>query len=344
MCAILHEARVRVRHAVTRILSTMWAPGVPAWHDVTVIDARELSRPQRMSRLLRMAPRFDATILNGAARFHDLYQDLIGAILLGRRRRPPQIVMAETAWDLGSAPLSERFGLDGFGFATVARLGVRALDGDHVTYCVFSEEERDLFTRTFSIPRERVACVRFAHSLWSRVDGPIGDGGYVFAGGDSLRDYETLVAAVDGLDVPVRIGTNNPLGELPGNVTGGPVTPDEYNELLADARAVVVPMRADVRRGAGLITYLNAMALGKPTIVSDTPAAREYVEHERTGILVPPEDPAALRAAIEWAVDPVNADEVREMGRRARASVQHPFAYWQSLRDVADRAALRAKR
>src|SRR6476469_2088210 len=227
----------------------MWAPGVPAWSDVTVIDPRTMSRPRRMARLLRDAPRFDATILNGAARFHDLYQDLIAAVLLARRRRPPPIVMAETAWDLGSAPLSERFGIDGFGFASVARLGVRARAGDHVTYCVFSEEERDLFTRTFAIPRERVECVRFAHSLWSRADGPTADGGYVFAGGDSLRDYETLVTAVQGLEAPVRIGTNNALGPLPPNVTGGPVTPDEYNELLAGARVVVVPMRADVRRG-----------------------------------------------------------------------------------------------
>ena len=84
------------------------------------------------------------------------------------------------------------------------------------------------------------------------------------------------------------------------------------------------------------------MAVGKPVIVSDTPAAREYVEHERTGILVPPEDPQALRAAIEWVSDPANADEVREMGRRARDSVRHPNEYWRSLRDVADRAARRA--
>ena len=292
-----------------------------------------------MARLLRMAPRYDAVILNGSARFHDLYHDLVAAILLGRRRRPPRIVMAETAWDLGSAPISRLLGKEDFGFERVARLGVRALDGEHVTYCVFSEEERDLFTGSFGIPRERVAVVRFAHSLWSRADGPVGDGGYVFAGGDSLRDWDTLVAAVRDLDVPVRIGTNNPLPPLPANVTGGPVTPDEYDDLLADAHVVVVPMRAAVRRGAGLITYMNAMALGKPVIVADTPAAREYIEHERSGLLIPPEDPAALRAAIEWAFDPAKTADVREMGRRAQESARHPNEYWQSLRDVADRVA-----
>jgi glycosyltransferase involved in cell wall biosynthesis len=328
---------------MSRILSTMWAPGVPAWSDVTVLDRRTMSKPRFVARLVRAAPHFDATIVNGAARFHDLYQDLIAAVLLARRRRPPPIVVAETAWDLGSAPLSERLGIGAFGLAGFARLGVRALDGDHVTYCVFSEEERNLLVSTFGIPRERIAAVRFGHTLWSRADGPTGDGGYVFAGGDSLRDYDTLLAAADGLDAPVRLVTNNRLGRLPDNVTSdGPVTPDRYDELVANARVVVVPLRPG-RRAAGLITYVNAMALGKPVIVSDTPAAREYVEHGRTGIVVKAEDPVALRDALAWALDPANRAELDTMGRSARAAVRHPRDYWQSLRDVAERAARRAR-
>jgi Glycosyl transferases group 1 len=246
--------------------------------------------------------------------------------------------VGETAWDLGSAPLSNLLGRDGFGLASVARLGVRAFDGDHVTYVVFSQEERRLFAGSFGVPLDRIAVVKFAHSLWSRADGPTSDGGYVFAGGDSLRDYDTLIEAARGLDAPVRIGTNNPLGPLPENVTGGPVTPKEYDELLANARAVAVPMRRG-RRGAGLITYLNAMALGKPVIVTDSPAVGEYVEHGRTGIVVPPEDPKALRDALTWAVAPENQAEVRAMGERARAAADHPNDYWQALRNVAERAA-----
>src|SRR3954466_11999321 len=225
----------------------MWAPGVPAWEDVTVLDRRTMSRPAFVARLVREAPRYDATIINGAARFHDLYQDLVAAMLLARRRRPPPIVIAETAWDIGSAPLNNLLGRRGMGLGGVARLGVRALDGDHVTYVVFSQEERQLFASSFDIPLDRIACVRFAHSLWSRADGPTSDGGYVFAGGDSLRDYDTLIEAVRGLDVPVRIAADNPLGELPETLTGGPATLVEYNELLAGARVVAVPMRGGRR-------------------------------------------------------------------------------------------------
>jgi hypothetical protein len=321
----------------------MWAPGVPAWSDVTVIDPRTTSKPRFIGRVVRAAPSFDALVVNGSARFHDLYRDLIAAILAGRRRNPTPLVVAEVAWDLGSAPLSRLLGIEGLALPSIARLGVRALDGDHVTYCMFSREERDLFTRTFGVPAERTEVVRFAHTLWSRADGPTSDGGYLFAGGDSLRDYGTLLAAVDGLDVPVRIATNHDLGPLPANVTCGPVPYEEYVELIAGARMVVVPMQS-TRRAAGLITYLDAMALGKPTIITDSPAVGEYVEQGRTAMVVPPEDPAAMRDAIAWALDPGNAGDVEAMRVAARASVSHPAAYWQSLRDVAERAARRGAR
>jgi len=307
---------------------------------VSILDRRTLSKPRFVGRLVREAPRYDATVINGAARFDDLYQDLVAAAVLAHRRRPPALVIAETAWDLGSAPLSERLGHDGLGMSGMVKRAVARLDGEHVTYCVLSEEERDLFADAFSIPRERVACTPFGHMLWSRADGPTTDGGYVFAGGDSLRDYGTLIAALQGQEVPVRLATNRRFDHLPSNVRAGAVPYDDYVELLAGARLVVVPLRT-VRRSAGLITYLNAMALGKPVIVSDTPAVREYVEHERTGLVVPPEDVDALRGAIEWALDDRNRQEVEAMGKRARASVRSPSSYWHSLRQVADEAARR---
>jgi glycosyltransferase involved in cell wall biosynthesis len=338
--ARMHPSAVNVPRELTRILSTLWAPGDPSWTDVSVIDRRTMSKARFVGRLVREAPRFDVTVVNGAARFHDLYQDLIGAALLARIRRPPPIVVAETAWDVGSAPLSELFGIQRFGLGGLTRLAVRALDGPHVTYCVLSEEERAMFSAAFGIPPERIACTRFGHMLWSRADGPTSDGGYLFAGGDSLRDYPTLLEAVEGIDAPVRLVTHRTFERVPANVTVGPVPYEEYVELLAGARAVAVPLRT-IRRSAGLITYLNAMALGKPVIVTDSPAVREYVDDGRTGIVVPPDDPVALHDAIAWALDPATRYEAAAMGARARAEVLPPQAYWRALRDVAEQAARR---
>ena len=42
----------------------------------------------------------------------------------------------------------------------------------------------------------------------------------------------------------------------------------------------------------------EAMALGRPVVACAVGGLLDAVEHERTGLLVPPGDPAALRAAI----------------------------------------------
>jgi glycosyltransferase involved in cell wall biosynthesis len=46
------------------------------------------------------------------------------------------------------------------------------------------------------------------------------------------------------------------------------------------------------------MSVVEAMALGRPVIASNVGGPAEIIEHERSGLLVPPRDPAALAAAI----------------------------------------------
>lgn len=327
---------------MARIVSTLWAPGVEAWRDVTVVDRRVHSRLGLVRRVAREARTHDAVILNGSARFHERYQDPIAAALLARRRDPPALVMAETAWDVGSAPL----GRGRLRPEAAVRAAVRAIDGPHVTYCTFCQEERVLFCDTFGIDPDRVEVVRASHTLWSRAHREVPYGDYVFSGGSSLRDWPTLLEAVRGLDVPVRVATTNSVGPAPANVQAGPVSPDRFTDLLIGAGPVVLPISV-APRAAGLLTYFNAMALGKPTIVTDTVGVREYVEHERTGLIVPPGDPAALREAILWTLDPANrgrVDAMREAAREYARDGHPPNRYWERLREVAEATFARRPR
>ncbi|TGD84247.1 hypothetical protein BayCH28_26065 [Mycolicibacterium sp. CH28] len=63
------------------------------------------------------------------------------------------------------------------------------------------------------------------------------------------------------------------------------------------------------------------MAMGKLTIMTDTMGVRGYVEDQRTGLIVPPDDPVALRQAMLWALDPADAGRMEEIRSAARSHV-----------------------
>ncbi|MDH4096601.1 MAG: glycosyltransferase [Betaproteobacteria bacterium] len=65
-------------------------------------------------------------------------------------------------------------------------------------------------------------------------------------------------------------------------------------DLLAACDVFVLPSR---REGLG-VAALEAMAAARPVIASDVGGLGEAVVHERTGLLVPPGDAAALRGAL----------------------------------------------
>ena len=176
------------------------------------------------------------------------------------------------------------------------------------------------YHRVLGIPREKMTPVRFHHTLSGFPSLPITTGDYLFSGGDSMRDYPTLLEAVRGLPVPVRIATHwQPPASVsvPPNVQLGPTSGLEYGRLLAGARMAIFPLQTDSLRTSGQQSYLNAMALGKPVIVTDPYDAPFYIDDGVTGRIVPSSNADALRGAIVRLLD--EPDEASAMAERARA-------------------------
>lgn len=103
----------------------------------------------------------------------------------------------------------------------------------------------------------------------------------------------------------------------------GAVDELEKTRLLHTADVVVAPSRYE---GFG-IPLIEAMAATRPVITTDVPAGNEVVQHERTGLLVPYDDPGALAAAIIRVLrNPAHARQMGEQGRHvveARYSAEY---------------------
>jgi glycosyltransferase involved in cell wall biosynthesis len=202
-------------------------------------------------------------------------------------------------------------------------MAISAIDGPHVRYAVLSRKEVETFPQVWGVDSDRVVFQPFPNTLHGYRDMPTRDDGYLFSGGNSVRDYELLESALAGTNVPTRIATKwKPTRGL-ANLEAGPTSHDGFMKLLANAHAVVVPLRQTVR-SAGQQTYLNAMALGKPVIVTDAPGVRDYIIDGVTGVIVRP-SVEALRAAILHVMDPANAGFYSQMAQRAREDVFNRF-------------------
>ncbi|MDP3983537.1 MAG: glycosyltransferase [Acidimicrobiia bacterium] len=149
---------------------------------------------------------------------------------------------------------------------------------------------------------------------------------------DVLIDAVALLHS-GGADLPVEIIGDGPLAEdlqrqveqldLGSLVRFRGALPHELvDEAYQRCSMVVLPCRIDSNGDRdGLPTVLvEAMARGLPVISTNLVGIPELVQDERTGLVVPPDEPKALAAAIlRLFNDPPGATQLGEAGRHAVA-------------------------
>jgi glycosyltransferase involved in cell wall biosynthesis len=228
-----------------------------------------------------------------------------------RSRRPRHVMIVHTM-----SPWKKRL------LARAARLRTR-ID----TCIVYSSTQAEITRRGIGVPADDVVLTPFMvdTAFFAPRDGEPAGRPVICSAGLELRDYDTLVAAVDGLDIDVVIAAASPWSkrtssvgatELPANITVCKLDLFELRDLYARADVVVMPL-AETDFQAGITTILEAMAMGKPIICSATAGQTDTIVDGVTGVYVPVGDPVALRTAICTLLDDPVARE--RLGSAARA-------------------------
>jgi glycosyltransferase involved in cell wall biosynthesis len=135
------------------------------------------------------------------------------------------------------------------------------------------------------------------------------DAEFLIAGDGPRRDELEALARRLGIDRRVRF-----LGHC-----------EDVPDLLASSDLFVLPSRSEAFPNA----VLEAMAAGLPVIATRVGGIVELIEHQRTGVLVPPDDPRALGFAlldlIQWRSHAI------ELGQAARTVVEQRYSFEQMV-------------
>ena len=202
-----------------------------------------------------------------------------------------------------------------------------------------SESSKRFFVNYLKVPEESLFQY-FSAAYLDKIE-PAGvnrfvsdsHGGIVCAG-VAKRDYKTLISALADLEgYKTKLFVSSKYGDtlqssLSSNVPNwidfqGFVPEEELIHSYKNAQFVVVPLKDTTHTGAGISSVLEAAACGKAVIATNSGGMDAIIKHGETGLLVPPNDPAALRDAIQqlWT----QPDLAEKMGIANREFVETYF-------------------
>lgn len=141
-------------------------------------------------------------------------------------------------------------------------------------------------------------------------------------GFDPDRDWGTLIEACKQIDIPVIVATRESRVKkylpLPANIHVQQFSPRELVDAYEQSMLVVVPLNTSLgtNDAMGCSTLFEAMAVGKPVVITRTRATESYVTHGVDGMLVAEANIEEMRIAIKMIID--NEGLRKSMGIKAR--------------------------
>lgn len=193
---------------------------------------------------------------------------------------------------------------------------------------VHSRRQAEIAQDALGVPAAKLVYEPYcADTVFWRPAHDVDEEALVVSAGREHRDYETLASACEGIDAKVFVaagsvhspGANSrEPSRWPSHLARGFADYRALRQLYARAGVVVVPLtQTDFQ--AGVTTILEAMAMGKAVVATETIGSSNVLIDGVNGIAVRPGDPIELRHAINRLLG--SPAERRRLGSTARDMV-----------------------
>jgi glycosyltransferase involved in cell wall biosynthesis len=179
----------------------------------------------------------------------------------------------------------------------LARYALASID----RFVVHSKAEVSTYSEWLDFPRDRFRFVPLQRAIKDIQVGEDLTRPFVLSMGSANRDYRLLFDVLRELryEAVVVAGQHALTGlSVPENVkVMSGLSLDKCHELVQRARVNVIPI-ANVATASGQVTFLDAMMFGRPVIATRCASSEDYIDDGVNGLLVPPNDPLAMRHAL----------------------------------------------
>lgn len=180
-----------------------------------------------------------------------------------------------------------------------ARAALRKVD----LFVVHTRREIKIYSEWLDLPEEKFVFVPYQSAEIETFAQEDTESPFVAAMGSAHRDYKMLADVISELGLPTTIASSKAALEgidLPDCVDAPfGISKHECLVLTQRARVNVIPLLPKPSvTAAGQVTLVEAMFMGKVMVATEYYGVEDYLEHEKTGLLVKPHDRDGFRDAI----------------------------------------------
>lgn len=225
------------------------------------------------------------------------------------------------------------FFLHGFGASLLIRKFLTYLFSDtRVSLVAQTKSEVAYFSQLMD-----AAQIAYVPYCLGRVDFNVHAGAgseYIFAGGFTNRDYETLIHVAKRVpcNFILAVSRLNKLPQIPDNIQVlKDISNRDFNGFVKNSLFVIIPLKEDVG-SSGQMVALTAMSFAKAVIYTDIGCISEYFSAGETGLPYRLNDGENLYDATMFMIN--NPDVRDALGHNAREMLKRKFTWARYSNDI----------